>query len=40
MLYNLSNDILYNICYNNNINTEKDLKFEMLKLRNIMMTNK
>jgi len=40
MLYNLSNDILYNICYNNNINTEKDSKFEMLKLRNIMMTNK
>ena len=40
MLYNLSNDILYNICYNNNINTEEDLYKEKLKLKNIMLVNK
>ena len=40
MLHNLSNDILYNIFYNNNINTEEDLQLEMLLLKNLMMTNK
>lgn len=40
MIHNLSNDILYNICYNNNINTEEELLIEKLKLRNIMLVNK
>lgn len=40
MIHNLSNDILYNICYNNNINTEKELLVEKLKLKNLMLVNK
>lgn len=40
MIHNLSNDILHNICYNNNINTEEELLIEKLKLRNMMLVNK
>ena len=40
MIHNLSNDILYNICYNNNINTHIELIKEKLKIKNMMLVNK